>query len=391
MIFEAMVIDNSDFFKTGKIRIRLDNERIFASDMKDLSIDPDKSIRIAGNENQEIDGESKKKIHSDAEAYVSTGTIGCAYDSGVFVLPQPNTYGLVARIGYSFQEYKYVWLGGIVKFNDLEKTIDGPSDKLPEENKIDDEEEFGNKNILSKDDIKDDGPIPNLNNPYSTFVYKQKETHIERNDDDSISDNSKNTLDWTKRELQNMVVVDKNKIYVYHNVYNDDGETKGSAVVNIDNNNGVSITYTNDDLEAKSKFNLKSNGTFSIKNSCHKDVDVENEITGGLDSINISHQHDKISAMVFMGESENNFSGGGKDAVVDISVAKEGNSTPEQISMSAKNGINITSNGNITINPGANGQLTLGTGDKYIVTADKMPNTSVKVDGQTFYISNSKA
>lgn len=379
MIFEAMVIDNSDFFKTGKVRVRINNERLFNEDMRDLSIDPDVSINKAGNEHLEIDGDQKELKHSDVMAYVSTGTIGCSYDSGMFIIPQPNTYGLVARLGYSFDDYKYVWLSGIIKFNELEKTIDGPSDSREKQN------------ILSAEDISEEnGPTPNLKNPYNAFVYKQKETHIVRNDDDSISEESKTTLNWEARDLQNMVVVDKSKIYVYHNIINKDDETEGSAVISVDNNNGISISYINEEKDNRSKFDLKADGSFSITNSCHKNVDVDNEVSGGLEGMTINHRHDGVSTMIYMGETQGP-TGGDKDARVEISVAKQGNKTPEQISMSAKNGINISSNGHISINPGPNGQLTLGTGDKYIVTADKMKGTSVKVDGQTFYISNTKA
>ena len=394
MISEALVIDNSDFFKKGTIRVRV-KKRVYSDvAFADMAIDPKRSIEDYGQESIEINGDERKFSYAggDYDAYVSTGVMGMAFDAGVFMLPQPNTWGIVAKIGTSMDEDKFVWLGGITKFNELSKTIDGPSDKLPQENADEDEENntgevVGDKNLVNEEET------PNLTDPFSSFVFKQRETHIVRDDELNVTDDNKSTLNWEERPLNNMIVMNRDKVYMYHNLYKteDDGtKTPNGRTLVMFDNNGVSIKFKNTEIPAESEISALSDGTFRIS-AANLNKGTMNSVSGGLDFVEISHQGEgETSAQLHMGSSQvqmgNNNS---SDVTCNLTISK--GKQQEQISMSTNNGINISSDSNISINPGSKGEVTIGTGTGYILTTNKLPGTTVNVDGQAFQVSHCKA
>lgn len=394
MISEALVIDNSNFFKNGTIRVRVKKRTYSDFAFADLALDPQKSIEEYGQEAIEVNGDERTFTYAggDYDAYVSTGVMGMAFDAGVFMLPQPNTWGIVAKIGTSTDEDRFVWLGGITKFNELDKTIDGPSDKLPQENADEDEENntgevIGDKNLLNEENK------PNLTDPFSSFIFKQRETHIVRDDEFNVTDDNKETLKWSERPLNNMVVMNRDKVYMYHNLYKteDDGtKTPNGRTLVMFDNNGVSIKFKNTETPAESEISALSDGTFKISAS-NLDKGTMNTVAGGLDFIELTHQGENdTAAQLYMGTPQVQIGNTSTtDVTCNLTISK--NSEQEQISMSTKDGINISSKKSISINPGTNGEVTIGTGTGYILTTDKIPGTTVHVDGQAFKVSHCKA
>lgn len=394
MISEALVIDNSDFFKKGTIRVRV-KKRVYSDvAFADMAIDPKRSIEDYGQETIEINGDERKFSYAggDYDAYVSTGVMGMAFDAGVFMLPQPNTWGIVAKIGTSMDDDKFVWLGGITKFNELSKTIDGPSDKLPQEN-ADENEENNTGEVIGEKNLVNEEETPNLTDPFSSFVFKQRETHIVRDDEFNITDDNKSTLNWEERPLNNMVVMNRDKVYMYHNLYKteDDGtKTPNGRTLVMFDNNGVSIKFKNTEIPAESEISALSDGTFKIS-AANLNKGTMNSVSGGLDFVEISHQGEgETSAQLHMGTSQFQM-GNNNSSDVTCNLTISNGKKQEQISMSTKNGINISSDNNISINPGSKNEVTIGTGTGYILTTNKLPGTTVNVDGQAFQVSHCKA
>lgn len=394
MISEALVIDNSDFFKKGTIRVRVKTRTYSDVAFADMSIDPKRSIEEFGQETIEINGEERKFTFGggDYDAFVSTGVMGMAFDSGIFVLPQPNTWGIVAKLGNSTDEDRFVWLGGITKFNDLDKTIDGPSDKLPQEN-ADESDENNSGEVIGDKNLVNEEKTPNLTDPFSSFVFKQRETHVVRDDELNVTDDNKSTLKWEERPLNNMVVMNRDKVYMYHNLYKteEDGtKTPNGRTLVMFDNNGVSIKFKNTETPAESEISALSDGTFKISSS-NLDKGTTNSVVGGLDFIELSHQGEgDTSAQLYMGTPQIQLNGSkGTDVTCNLSISK--GQEQEQISMSTENGINISSKKNISINPGSGKEVTIGTGTGYILTTNKLPGTTVNVDGQAFQVSHCKA
>ena len=248
-IYEARVIDNSTFASEGYIKVRVKeysyNTRnlngYMIDEMGDLS-DTDYSSELLGENwiyKEKKDGEDVIK-YVDSNAYVYS-PFGGGKDYGVFYLPQPNSYGIVSTLGRDSSKYddnsKYIWLGTLYTGDNRKSNF---------------------KNTPSPDNV-DDYPIENkefkedYNNIDESFIIKTRSTMM-----DPTNPNA-SYLDWKKRPIENLIVLDRDKINIVHNIIgnldtdeNDNeikgtGEIIGNTTIVLDSN-GVSCEY---DLEQK--------------------------------------------------------------------------------------------------------------------------------------------
>lgn len=357
MVHECLVIDNSNFFKNGTIRVRIKSYVLDPQSLKDMSSDPADSINIRGNQRYEVYKGGIREFKYDDEDVLLSTPMGGAYDYGIFMLPQPNTWGIVGDIGSSNQEgekYKFVWLAAIPKTNEYTKTINMPSDKLDSPNGC-------NEGVINVDD------------PTSGFIFKQKDTYIEGTSEKINQEECKKTLNWKERPTYNMVVIDKKKIWIVHNDQNEDKKIIGKSEILIDPD-GIKVNYKNEEAYSTATFSMNRDGSFELKNE-----NTENEITNVLSaddsSITLSHQDSNTNSGLFMGKDHNG------SPSLGLNFKNENDKVATEILMNSS-GMTINSNGDISVNPGSGGNVTLGTGGGYIVTS-QAPGT-FSVDNHVF-------
>lgn len=369
MIYRCLVIDNSNFYETGKIRVRIEDKSIFINSMKDLAINPKETVQQLAGEHMLNSGTKKTLKYTDTDAYVSTN-IGGGYDYGVFYLPQPNTWGLVSVVGANYDP-EYVWLGSIIMPNEsssAENFLDIPSDKISDEN---------------KNGCNDRG-TSNIDNPYSSFVFKQKETHIVR-DNNIVTDESKETLDWKNRPLFNMVVLNKDKIRVYHNILDKDNNIVGVSDAVIDSN-GVNVKYENTENNNKSLFSMETDGSIemSSETTVNKSI-VTNKLKATPENLEIQHLSNNVNGTIFMGEDKSASGvdiGGGKLMKIQFTEDK----ATSQIILN-KTGIKLDSKKSVIISCD-DIQLSSAGSTGYLVFADSVPlSGGVNIDGVNFKVA----
>jgi hypothetical protein len=154
-----------------------------------------------------------------AKCYI-TSPFGGGKGYGMFHLPQVNSCGIVEQLEGRLDAY--VWLGT------LYKNIGGSID-LPEENGIE------NSDILENTD-----KIMNLEN---ALVITTKRTILENPLD---AHNENNKIDWFTRPVENVFVLDNEKVYIAHNILDSNEQSIGTLQLRMDNN-GISMDYTKDE------------------------------------------------------------------------------------------------------------------------------------------------
>jgi hypothetical protein len=382
MIYECLVIDNKCFWKTGKIKVRVSKGIGQTEFLKDMSTNPQESLEdFSGFKITDPDTDETEIVETDSYAELST-CMGGAFDSGVFYLPQPNTRGLVAEIPVAGSTPRYVWMGAIMVIDPvngpLANQILGPNDRFTKENNED------NQNLMNSMNS------PNLDIPENAnhaFIFKQKETSIARDDSDEIDfEQSKETLDWKKVPTYNMAVIDKSRVFLIHEIYDDEGTDLGTAKISIDNTDGVVISFDrngeNEDETSYSKMILDTKGNCSLTNTSGK---ITNKFEATPEDLLIYHANDKFNAQIGMTQDMND--GEGR---LDMVLKRNSSSVESSVSIhknqaGSNDVIDITSSGDITINPGANGKLTFGggSGTGYLLVATH-PGAISNFENETF-------
>lgn len=293
MIYEALVIDNSNFINKGTIRVRIKQMSLSPTITRDLSVDPTKSIDTFGNQKWVERNGEKVFTYVDTDVKVSS-PIGGGYDYGVFYLPQPNSWGLVASIGDSWSESSrdnYVWLGALYQRDINNGDINIPSSE-----------------VLTKSNGVEHGET-NLNNFNSTFVFKTKTTSISGGAEEIDQKESQKTLDWKKRPTENLIIIDKDKIQVCHNIVNEKEETNATETMILDSE-GFIVNYYDRENSTNSYFKIKNNGDFEIK----KEED-ENTISmrGSKSGVNVDFLDNKSNgASLTLGKKDSTVGGNNK-------------------------------------------------------------------------------
>ena len=357
MIHECLVVDNSNFFKDGTIRVRIKSFVLDPMSLRDMSTDPADSINIRGGQRYDVYPNGEKEFKYDDEDVLITTPIGGSFDYGIFMLPQPNTWGVVGDLGsmnIDGGRCKYIWLGALPKYNEQTKTISIPSDKIEEKNGC------------------NEGQI-NIDNPNASFIFKQKDTKISESSEKINQEESQKTLNWKERPLYNMVVIDKDKIWIVHNDENEDGKQIGQSQLLI-NQEGINLNYKNEESSTTSNFSMNKDGSFDLKNE-NLENNIINTLSADDSSITLSHTDNDTNSGLFMGKDHNG------DPALSLNFKRKNDKIATEVIMNSS-GMTINSGGNISINPGQNGDITLGTGGGYIVTS-QAPGT-FSVDNHVF-------
>ena len=237
MVYKALVLDNSQFLSTGKIRVRV--SKYYYGRMRDLSEYPDDIKEgLYYDENHNLK-------HTDTDAYVYS-PIGGATDYGMFFVPQVNSEGVVLMMGdASDNSNEFLWLGSLFEMDD-KKTVKMPSDSMNNVNGI----ENGSFNSQAFN---------------GSLVLKLRSTYL---DDPTLPANSKEALNWKKAPIENLVVLNRKNIIIEHSILDTDRNIVGNSIVTMDDL-GTNISVINKDYTNELSLNI--DGTFKLGSSNIKD------------------------------------------------------------------------------------------------------------------------
>ena len=189
--YQAIVTDNSEFYKRGHIRVRV-------------------STFYSGNINWNLsdnynETKFKKNLIKDIRCYIFT-PIGGGSGHGMFSLPQVNSIGVVSFLDGDIK--KAVWLGSFVnpQFDE-----DGNFVKAASPNDTLEKEGYG------YDGVTVDGK--NVESDGGAIIIRQKSTTSEDAD----------SMNWNKNRTENLVVMSKDDLTLTHITKWKESEDKSSA------------------------------------------------------------------------------------------------------------------------------------------------------------------
>lgn len=362
-VFECVVVDNTCFWKTGRIKIRICKSTSVSEGAEDFSINPQYSRNynkenFGGNEDENLEGDGV--IDHDDYAELST-CMGGAYDAGMFYLPQPNTHGLVTNIYCAgMNKPRYVWIGALMTTNPAYNVVLNPVDEadyisdinMPSDN-------LDTHNGLNSSQLNLEKP----ENRNHAIIFKQKETYWSKDDKGMASDriqnndDSKESLNWGKVPTLNMAVIDKSRTFITHNMYDKDNNYLGVAKIDIDNENGVSINFnkTQDDEYFEASMEILTNGTAKLTSNYNNKI--MNKFEATPEDLTILHKEDDAEGSIVLTKGLNPDDG----HILTLSLKNAGDKT-ETIELK-KGMINIISSKDITLNPGpGSGNIIIGGG-----------------------------
>lgn len=228
MVYRARVISNETFQPYGYIIVRIGENCNDVYGMRDLAANPES---ISKSIKKIVNGSSTKYVYTDSKAYISS-PMGSGYDYGMFYLPQVNSYGLVAKLDSD----SYVWLGALY-------TMDN----------------HGNVNCPSSSNKSENGIVENTNNidyMNGAIVIKTKHTYLE---DPLNSSKSKNSIDFRKRNAENLIVISEKEINILHNTVLGGTATVNTSYIKL-NSEGVNINYTSEDGSIDTGLTIDNDG-----------------------------------------------------------------------------------------------------------------------------------
>ena len=216
MVYKAIVIDNSSFYKNGTIRIKIQKTKEPSQIDWELSLDYPRSI-----ENVDL-----------YEAKLS-GAFGGGRNYGALILPQVNETGIVAFLDDG--DDTPIWLGGLFEgffadeASNLASIVNSPTDFSTDG--------FGNDGVINGE--------PNLKNPSQAL---NKNIIIRTK---STSRKSKDGLNWNKRPTSNLITVGDDEMILKH-FFQGNGWEKTSRGFNLNSwgqikfkDGSVSLDYEN--------------------------------------------------------------------------------------------------------------------------------------------------
>ncbi len=228
-IYEAIVIDNKQFYEDGRIYVKVKNYNLDMPD--DMSKNYNKELYKDFQES----GCLKAKIFSP---------LAGGKNYGIFYLPQVNSKGLVATMNND--PLNLIWLGSFFDVIDVvigedgieKKTINAPQDNI----ELDGE----NSSLI------EDGQIRTTTLSEQAIVIRTKGT----------SNSSAEEMDWDKVHTDNLIVIDKDRIEITRAFggFDTDGNLDKKQKIFIGQENGKVITnieYTDTINEVSSKFKIE--------------------------------------------------------------------------------------------------------------------------------------
>ena len=364
MVYRCLVVDNSEFFKIGKIRVRLFSETMPIEKIKDLSSDPKKRIDEYSNTFEDAEFAPCNITAGKVDVYATVTTpIGGANDYGLWYLPQPNTWGIVSNL-YGYADGEYVWLGATYpveplsdRLNEVINYIGAPSD-TDEENK---------SNLMKNGTI-------NLEDKNS-IILKTKSSEVVRDGEGNIDqEESSKKLNWSAKPMENIIIINGNEIIIKHvtNEETDDGTKRvNDATIKLkDSNLYLEVKDTEGKNNLSTSFDLQN---MSIKNTVFATDDsnntILNEIICDSDKTEISYveaseSSEKSNCNVLIGKRQSGY-GDTTDSVISMTQAA-GNGKYNEITMSKKT-INIIAAEDVVLQPGNGGKVCIGDTDSPVL------------------------
>lgn len=215
MVYRARVISNETFQSYGYIIVRVGANCNDVYGMRDLAAFPDS---ISNSIRKTTEGSTSKYYYTDTKAYISS-PIGSGYDYGMFYLPQVNSYGLVAKLDSD----SYVWLGALYTM-DKNGNVNCPSSTAASENGI----------------AKNSSNIDCMN---GALIIKTKHTYLKN---PLNSTESKDSMDFRKRNVENLIVISQKELNILHNTVIDGTTTVNTSYIKMDSD-GIDINYSSED------------------------------------------------------------------------------------------------------------------------------------------------
>lgn len=291
MLYRGMVIDNKDFYTTGKIRVKLKKNSL-TNYSSDLGADGKKAESILKT------GVSKKKdgkydwgSHSDCMAYVYS-PLGAGLNFGLFFLPQANTEGVVAILDDDGKTA--IWIGSFF----VPEFVDGVIETLNIPNDIDTEEDLsgisgGGPNLVDKD--------------CNSLIIRTRTNKFDR----SLTGNDlAKSLSWAENLTENLIVLNKKGVKIRHYSNYDKATKKPSEYESIyiktePGINSISTYKKQNDIDSvPASTGLNTVDVPTIEISVHR-----NDYIGGINSNKYIETSIKLQAEQFkitsMSKSEN--------------------------------------------------------------------------------------
>jgi hypothetical protein len=185
-IYKAIVTDNTSFFKTGKIKVRIQNLYSGRIDW-DLSKTYDSATH-------------NSKLFDDLEALVFT-TIGGGSGYGMFALPQINSVGLVQYLNGNVNNP--VWMGSFY-IPEYDEKMQVSKVKIPNDQEI--MEGLGSDGILKKGKQAE----KNIEGGFGSIILRTKTT------ESPGTDKKPEKMDFNKRRSENLFVLNENEAKIVH-------------------------------------------------------------------------------------------------------------------------------------------------------------------------------
>lgn len=267
MVYRAQVIDNTSFIYTGKIRVRVYKYYYGEYDkykrLPDLSKKPEKIL-----EGLKYDKAKGQFVHKDIDVKVFS-PIGGGDDYGMFFLPQVNTNGIVLMLGDTFEQSgEFIWLGSI--FEMFNNTIKMPSDDLFTQNGI----ESGSKNIEVLD---------------GALILKLRSTKLKN---PTVPSESKEYLNWKTSPIENLIVINKNKITINHAITSN-RKTFGHTLITLD---GESSSFSFDKNGITGEAGLDTSGSFFLNINTETGY---SSVIGTDKGISLESGNDKSTSFIY--------------------------------------------------------------------------------------------
>lgn len=343
MLSRARVIQNNTFLTHGYIWVRPDVTTNIGGN-PDLSEDPKRYV-----------SDELKDFFEDEPNYCKAGChkayvyspFGGGNGYGMFTVPQINSRGVVAEI--DCDPLSFVWLGAI-----FEKTQGEIN--LPQDDGINDPHVTQNNRKIKDLD--------------TALVISMKHTKLK---DPLKAEDSRDTLDWKMRPTENLLVMTRDGIQIQHNILNDDDESQGTLLLEMDAD-GISMDYNNNKLLGR--LMIAAEGGSKKPMIEISAIDATNE--NATKVTQITGTSSKLDIVISEGDKQNThgifISNEGESKGINIqSIAGIIAMTNDAIAIKGSADKKI----DISIEPGPNGKVSLGDGNGYVVTTKGPPQLGI--------------
>jgi len=297
MLYEALCLDNRNYFETGTITVRIfeyynaprrifdkNKGKVTNTNVDDLSKRPE--MLTEGNKSS-LD-ETTKGRSGDFEALVYA-PLGGGRNYGMFALPQINEKGLITFLDGAFS--KPIWMGSYFSairdpedFNKI-KAVNIPNED-PDKEGIDSD---GSIDGAANNDLDP----TTLKGDQRTIVLRTKKTTYDENDKTKMDFES-----TTNTSTENLIAIDDKKVRVRHfTQWDDDTVEKYQEVLiykDMDNSNKETIKLEVNNIadDKRGVLTLTEDG-FLISVTDGEDTSTF-ELTASGDGINFSDKHGNI-------------------------------------------------------------------------------------------------